>query len=580
MPVTQGGQSGSGMVGSTPVDTVAEQHTPAFDRYRQVLDPSAATGNGSRGTGPRIVDLYPNPPLYGDPGEFVTVDVPPGTALDTLELADQNLQVGLPSNDGRSMQSRESETLPEAVESSNGTLTVPDGGPITFSTAPTITRSLTDRAVLGLSDRLQLADAGDTIRLLENGTVVDTVEYQRASVGSVYYPTESDWRPLGATERPRTTAPGEEVEAFVTPDSPDRAVDLLATADERILLAGYTLSSDRVVDELVAASERGVSVEVLVEGSPVGGMTGAEAAALDELSREGVGVQVLDGERARYRHHHAKYAVVDDSGLVTTENWKPAGLGGRSSRGWGVITDQRQIVEGLIETFRADTGWNDSRPWTDHEPTIVDGDSASKTYPAAFDNTTVGVDQTELLVAPDNAEAAILERIEAAEETLDVKQVTISDRNFPFLQAVLDAAERGVSVRILLSGEWYVVEENADLAAWLEEQAREGDLPLSVRIADPGEAFEKIHAKGLIVDGESVLVGSINWNNNSVRHNREVALLLEGEELADYFETVFEADWQETDEETGWHLPLGLGLAVVAGGALAVVVGRRIRFES
>lgn len=504
---------------------------------------------------PQIVEVYPNPATTGDDGEFVTLWVPQGTDLDQYELADDHVTVSLPS-----------------ISDEN---TTPDGRYVTLSTAPNITAELTDRIALNLSDRLQLADDGDRIRLQRDGEIIDEVSYGWAPRANVYRVRDGEWVSLGATDRPVVTDGGGEIEAFVLPDEPDRVVELLASAERRILLAGYTLSSPAVVETLVAAHDRGVDVQVLVEGSPVGGMGGHEAAALDELDRSGVEVRVIGGDRARYRYHHAKYAVVDDRALVTTENYKRAGVGGASSRGWGVVTEQERIVDGLVDTYRADAGWVDAIPWNEYDDlTIVDGDHARGDYPSQFDAESFAVERSKLLVAPDNAEGEVVELIGTAEESLDVKQVRIGDSQFPFLQALLEAAARGVDVRILLSGEWYVREENEQLASWLDDQAAAEGLPLEVRIANPEDEFEKIHTKGLIVDGERTLVGSINWNNNSVRNNREVALLIESEEVATYFGTVFENDW----EDGGWKLPGGYVIACFMGAVLAVVAARQLEF--
>jgi len=522
--------------------------------------------------GPEIVELYPDPTTEGDRGEFVTVSLPPGANLTDYELADEQVTVSLSPAAVNWTEANVTDTTLDTAD--------PPGRRVTLSTDPGLTGWLTDRTVAPLSDSLALANGGETVTLRRNGETVDSVGYDRATEGEVYNTTTGGWESLGATDRAVVTAGPGTVEVFVLPDEPDRAVEFLDSATERVLLAGYTVSSQRVVETLVAALERGVTVEVLADGSPVGGITGEGVAALSELSRAGATVRVLAGERARVRYHHPKYAVVDDRALVTTENWKPSGVGGGSSRGWAVITDQTPVVEGLVETYRADADWVDTVSWREYDPDPVEGTSVPGDYPQVFEARELSVNRTQLLVAPDNAGERIRAVIEDAEESVLVKQVRIGGRGFSLLQAVLDAAERGVEVRILLSSAWYVEEENRQLAAWLTDQAAAADLPLSVRLAEPGGAFEKIHAKGLVVDGKHALVGSLNWNENSVRNNREVALLLSGQAVGGYFTEVFEADWQSGGDSEGRSVPLGIGLAVLAGAVLALLGAKRIRFDS
>jgi cardiolipin synthase len=570
-----GGVAGDGTVagdvtGSLTVDGRATWGTGVRDGTgRQMPGSVVGIEQSEADEGPHIVTVYPNPATDGDRGEFVTVAFPPGANLTEYAVGDEHVTVPLSprATNGTNVTDATLDTVEPPVRT------------VTFSTDPGLTGWLRDGAVAPLSSELQLANGGDTVRLLHEGEVVDRVGYESAPEGETYTASAGEWEPLGATDRPVVTAGAGTVETFALPDNPDRAIAFLDAADERILLAGYTLSSQRVVETLVAAVDRGVDVSVLADGSPVGGMSGKMATALDSIDRAGGTVRVLAGDRARFRYHHAKYAVVDDRALVATENWKPSGLGGASSRGWGVVTDQQPIVEGLVETYRADAGWVDTVPWSEHDPSLVAGNPASGSYPRKFETRELQVERTRLLVTPDNAHREIRTLIENAEESIAIEQVRIGDRSFPFLQAVLDAAARGVEVRILLSSAWYVEEENRQLAAWLTDQAAAADLPLSARLADPGGAFEKIHAKGVVVDGEHALVGSINWNENAVRNNREVAVLLDGAEAAGYFESVFEADWQGGGNDGGRTIPLGVALAVLAVAVGAILGAKHIRFS-
>ena len=291
----------AGAVAPSVIDdrhTARSETTPLADSgVTDTRFEGAATAQGSTAEETAgIVAVYPNPVTDGDRGEFVRVAIPQGSNLSAFELADGQGSVRL-SPPARNETNATGSTF-VASRAPNGTLT--------FSTDPGLTGWLTDGPVAGLSGTVQLANGGERLRLLRAGEVVDSVRYESAPEGEVYHPNAGEWEPLGTTDRPVVTGRPGTVEAFVLPDSPDRAVEFLDAATERVLLAGYTVSSQRVVTSLTAAVERGVDVRVLADGSPVGGMTGNMATALSTLDRAGVEVRVLAGERARYRYHHPK----------------------------------------------------------------------------------------------------------------------------------------------------------------------------------------------------------------------------------------------------------------------------------
>ncbi|MFC6727567.1 phospholipase D-like domain-containing protein, partial [Natronoarchaeum mannanilyticum] len=309
-----------------------------------------------------------------------------------------------------------------------------------------------------------------------------------------------------------------------------------------------------------------------------GGVTERQVRALDRLVEAGIDVVAIGGERARYRFHHPKYAVIDDEALVTTENWKPAGTGGHSSRGWGVVVHGADTAASLREVFDADVGWRDAVPWSEYR-TDVDPEPATPangSFPRRVTPERMDADAVRLLTAPDNAESELEALLADANDSILIQQVSIGGRDNPLLDATLDAARRGVSVRILLSSAWYAEEENRKLADWLERRAAAEDLDLRVKLADPRGRYEKIHAKGVVVDEESAVIGSVNWNNNSLRENREVAVVVEGPEPGEYYADLFRADWRGGIE----RLPVGLGAALGMGMIVAVAAARRrVEFE-
>jgi phosphatidylserine/phosphatidylglycerophosphate/cardiolipin synthase-like enzyme len=536
-----------------------------------VLVVAALTAPGAAAperTEPSVVAVYPDPVAGGDAGEFVVLDLPAPTDLGDYRLCDGGGCVALPNRSAE--------------------------GRVAITAAPGRVRDLTETPVLGASSPLGLANGGERVELRRDGRTVDAVRYGRASEGAVYRRTTTDadaasrvwtWRPLGATDQPAVESGPAPVEAFVLPDSPEVVRETLAAADDRLLLAGYTFTSERIADALIDARERGVAVRVLVEGEPVGGASARQAAVLDRLVAAGVEVRAVGGRHARYDYHHAKYAVVDDRALVLTENWKPAGVGGRSSRGWGVVVHDPATASALAATFRADAGWRDARPWSE----VRSGQrferalAANGSYPSRIDAERVRAERVRVLVAPDNAGRGVRELLAGANESVSVVQMSLGGADGPFAAALVRAARRGVRVRVLLSGAWYVREDNRAVADRLNARADREELPLTVRLADPGDRFEKIHAKGSVVDGQAVALGSLNWNERAADRNREVVVVLGGEAAADYYGRAFADDWRASSEgrggEGGRPVPAGLIGAVGAAVVAALIVARRSEFE-
>jgi phosphatidylserine/phosphatidylglycerophosphate/cardiolipin synthase-like enzyme len=510
-----------------------------------------ATAIATPAEGPRIVAAYPNPVADGDRGEFVVLDVPSDTRLDGLSLADGEDRASLPNR---------------TVE-----------GRVILTADPGAIPNDTTGRVLAVEGFPSLANGGERLLLQRGNRTLAVVRYVDAPEAEIrQWP--GGWRPLGATDFPVRHTGGGTATAFVLPDAPGVPVETVADADERVLLGGYTFTDERVRRALIAAERRGVEVRVLVDGAPVGGLPRSMAEELDRLADAGVEVRVVGGPHARYDFHHAKYAVVDETALVLTENWKPAGTGGRSSRGWGVRLADEGTAGALAATFRADFAGRDARPWPAFRRgrRFGSGDRSNASYPTRFDPERVDVRNVSVLVAPDNAERGVSERIRGADESVSVVQVSLGGPDGPFTTELLRAARRGVEVRVLLSGAWYVREENRRLAGVLNDRASARDLPLAVRLADPDGRFRKVHAKGAVVDRETVLMGSLNWNAHAARENREVVLALGGPEVADYYGRVFEADWKGG---RGSDLPVGLLVAVALAALVAVWVGRRVRFD-
>jgi hypothetical protein len=516
--------------------------TPTTDAGPTPASPETASDRANA----TFVAAYPNPVERDDEGEFVVVRFPRATNTTGWTLTDGTHAVRLPDR-----------TL---------------SGTVALTPTPDVAASKTDHPVVSVEGRLGLANGGEHLRLRTGNVTVDHARYRDAPEASVRDFRRDAWRPLGATDLDPVRTGGGPATAFVLPDAPDQVVETLATADERLLLAGYTLSSERVTDALLEARDRGATVRVVLDGSPVGGMTDRQGRQLDRLSDAGVDVRVFAGPYTRYAHHHPKYAVVDDRALVLTENFKPAGTGGMASRGWGVTLSDPAAADALADLHATDRTARAATPWTEFRAgrTFEPADPALGDYPSRHDPAQVSVASAAVLVGPDHAADAVVARLDAADDRVLVQQVTVDSRDNRLLRAALRAADRGVRVRLLLSSGWYVEEDNAALAAWLNRRADAEGWDLEARVDDP-DGYEKLHSKGVVVD-DTALVGSLNWGAASQTDNREVVLALAGGEAADYYADVFAGDWAGPSARS---LPTALlGVAGVAIAAAALLARR------
>ncbi|MBN2330387.1 MAG: hypothetical protein JXC85_01100 [Candidatus Aenigmarchaeota archaeon] len=375
-----------------------------------------------------------------------------------------------------------------------------------------------------------------------------------------------------------------DVETFVSPDSGYQAMfDFLDGSGASIALATYTFSSPEIMDKLLEKRAEGVAVDVLVEKSPAGGVSDAEEAILCTLAGHGIPVHLYDGP-ARYMH--AKYVIRDGSSvLVTSENMGTTGFspgGDYGNRGWGAIVHDEPIAEALHAIFEEDKGF--SLPFEcGLDNFTVPRWGSGGGYRPVFGRELYYGQEVKLIAAPESLDG-LLSLIVSANSSVSVEQYyayqhwgsvkhdTVDTAPNPLLEALIDRARHGISVRVLLDSTYFNMDEekgvsNLHTIAYLNSIGEGEGIPLEAKAIDLDKSgLAKAHNKGLVIDGETALVSSINWNENSVMSNREVGLLISGES-AGYYARAFEHDWSGSG--TGY----GLGLVpAVASLALLIIV--------
>ena len=421
----------------------------------------------------------------------------------------------------------------------------------------------------------------------------------------VRYPgwQEALFWPLTATEHASLTL------AVAPEASYDLLYEAITRATRRIDVSSYTLEHARLAEALAHKAAQGISVTVLLEGEPAGGLQDQERWACQQIEAAGGACWFMHNyakERIydRYDHLHAKYLLIDEGWLlVGTENLNPTGLpdddkrdGTAGRRGLYLMTNAPTVVARASAIFAADLDpahhrdlfrWQDApyvsgsgvptdtfgRPPLGFTPVYTSG---GITYTARFSAPLKlsGRFTFELFTAPEaalrqrDALLGLLGQAGAGDELyvemlyerahwgmLDGEDPASAPN--PRLVAYLDAARRGARVRVLLDrrfdtsgASW----SNAETVQTLNRVAQDEGLDLQARRGDPTGGG--LHNKLVLVriDGQgTVHMGSLNGSEASSKINRELALQVQADEAYDYLKTVFDWDWHMA---APLHLPL------------------------
>jgi cardiolipin synthase A/B len=477
---------------------------------------------------------------------------------------------------------------------------------------------------------LRLADAGDEVLLLDgNNAVVDAYVWGKSSYdgpGWTDQPTVRmgrgevavrQWDGIGRWsdtdsaqdwEGPRRYRLGQSsfdlerfdlpgpVSAILSPDDGDGPLlGFLSSAGTTIEVGVYTLTGDRIASVLAKAAQRGVTVRILLDGGPVGGIEDDEHRIVGGLLAAGAEVRWLTGGSdvvKRYRYLHAKYAIVDArAAWIGSENFGDAAFAPQrdGNRGWSVLLEDEELARALREVFETDFDprRRDSIPAVEPigGPPLAPPPASVAPAASASEGRTarlvIGPDATLHADGPLGVFAAARERLSIEAFYLDDEWGNASN---PFLEAAFEAARRGVTVHVLLDGSWSSVGDvgsNDDVLDRVNRRARDEGVPLEVRLLEPHGTIQRLHNKGAIADGRVVLVSSMNWAYGSATENREIGVILDDPEIARRFESAFDADWEgrPTSGVESWRIDDPVVLVGLYGFVVAasVVSLRKLR---
>ena len=361
-----------------------------------------------------------------------------------------------------------------------------------------------------------------------------------------------------------------EIRTFVSPDcSYETIIRELRKANESIYFNIYEFTNPFLCDALVAALKRNVSINLFVEGGPIGGIDDREQYILCRIANHGGNVRFIvnDPENRvydRYRFNHAKYLVIDHSTVIIKScNWAKTGIPIHptfGNREWGIIVKNKDLAHYFINVFLED--WNpqicdsytlDKMGFSIPSDFFLDETIYKGSYTPQFTSYHYQGNFTAIpVLSPDTSEQIISDLIDSASTSILLEQLYVykdwEKRINPFVEKLVEKSCLGVEVKVILN--YNPAYEPTNEQINITRQYLQ-DYGIEVKFLYTNWSyFTNIHNKGMIVDNKSVLISSINWNENSVRNNREVGVIIESEEIARYYADVFYYDWHLSPPES------------------------------
>ncbi len=299
-----------------------------------------------------------------------------------------------------------------------------------------------------------------------------------------------------------TAAAATNYSLLILPDQGETAIyNFINSATSSIDLTMYELTDTTVTTDLVNREKAGVNVRVILDNAE----KSVNQTAFNALQAGGVAVTFSS---TAFTFTHQKTLTVDNrESFISTGNLDSRFYS--TSRDYGVFDTDAADVAAIVAVFNADFAKTAITP--------SDGD--------------------DLVWSPTDSQTHLLALINGAQHSLDIEQEEFGDT--ALVNAIVAAENRGVTVRV-------VVESPSSYTTELNEVTAAGGKVTGY--TDPNGFY--IHAKAIIADfgtaTAKIFLGSENFSDNSLNHNRELGLIITDPGVMNGVESTFNADFNQT----------------------------------
>ena len=297
----------------------------------------------------------------------------------------------------------------------------------------------------------------------------------------------------------------EAARAIIEPgDGTQPVLDLINAAEKTVRLKMFTFTADDIAEALIAARGRGVDVRVMLNPARSSGSRAND----DMKSRLQAGGCTVIWSSPAFAVTHEKSMVVDSrAAMIATFNFGVKYF--TATRDYGITTEDPAVVAEIEMCFEAD--WNRREFTRPEKSALIWSNRGSRTLMCNF--------------------------IDGAKHTLDVQHPKFVDA--VVLDRLVQAHERGVRVRVLCGGKhgistWDILDTFASLRV----------MKLNgIKIRK--QKHLRLHAKLLLADHKTALVGSMNIDRSAFDLRRELGCFISDPAAIASLGDTFIEDWHD-----------------------------------
>jgi cardiolipin synthase A/B len=326
-------------------------------------------------------------------------------------------------------------------------------------------------------------------------------------------------------------------------------LEAIRTAEETVNLLTYAYwrgdIAVEVADGLCEKASAGVECNVILDAV---GAAKMDRELVGKMRHEGVQVCFFRPPKPyavkRLQHRtHRKLLIVDGTtgftgGVGIAEEWTGNAQDPDHWRDTHVRV-RGPVVRGLQGAF--------AENWLECTGDVLAGDRYLPYIEEFEDGGAMQVMRSSATIGDTNAEALVYLALAAAKRSIELTSAYFVPRP-AFKDALIEAAERGVELRILVPGS-HIDKEFVRTAG---RAAYDDLLAAGIQIYEYCPTM--LHAKTLTVDGIWASVGSVNFDNRSFQLHDEVTLCVQSERFAAELHDAFERDLESSEriDADGW----------------------------